>query len=297
LINPWNISIDRYINVSDKSDEIVESIDTPPQEWFGLNLKYVPILEGKLFHQYDHRYASYIARSDETVDLTDKAPDVRVRCYRYISPSTALRRNPFLTEVNGLLSIRNITNRTNERGVIAAIIPPCATDYSVRVVKVLDKDPIKTVLLLSIFNSLIFDYLARQRLGGTNLSNYILEQTPVPLPTLFSKKELEFVIPRVLELIYTSYDLRSFAKDLGYNNEPFKWNEDRRAQIRAELDAYYARVYGLSRDELRYILDPQEVYGENFLGETFRVLKDKDIRLYGEYRTRRLILEAWDKIN
>jgi hypothetical protein len=63
---------------------------------------------------------------------------------------------------------------------------------------------------------------------------------------------------------------------------------------RAELDARIARLYGLTRDELRYILDPADVYGPEFPGETFRVLKEKETKLYGEYRTRRLVLEAWD---
>jgi len=75
---------------------------------------------------------------------------------------------------------------------------------------------------------------------------------------------------------------------------PFKWDENRRAVLRAELDAYYAKLYGLTRDELRYILDPKDVYGPDFPGETFRVLKEKEERLYGEYRTRRLVLAAWD---
>jgi hypothetical protein len=75
---------------------------------------------------------------------------------------------------------------------------------------------------------------------------------------------------------------------------PFIWHEERRALIRAELDARIARLYGLTRDELRYILDPQDVYGPDFPGETFRVLKEKEIKQYGEYRTRRLVLAAWD---
>jgi hypothetical protein len=100
----------------------------------------------------------------------------------------------------------------------------------------------------------------------------------------------------VLELVYTAYDLKPFAEDMGYHGEPFPWDEARRALLRAELDAYYARLYGLTRDELRYILDPQDVYGLDFPGETFRVLKDKEIRQYGEYRTRRLVLEAWDRL-
>jgi hypothetical protein len=65
--------------------------------------------------------------------------------------------------------------------------------------------------------------------------------------------------------------------------------------VRAELDAYYARLYGLTRDELRYILDPKDVYGDDFPGETFRVLKEKEMRQYGEYLTRRLVLEKWDE--
>lgn len=72
--------------------------------------------------------------------------------------------------------------------------------------------------------------------------------------------------------------------------------KDRRAILRAELDAYYAKLYGLTRDELRYILDPKDVYGPDFPGETFRVLKEKEEKDYGEYRTRRLVLKAWDKM-
>ena len=78
---------------------------------------------------------------------------------------------------------------------------------------------------------------------------------------------------------------------------PFRWDEDRRAVLKAELDATYAKLYGLTIDELRYILDPQDVYGSDFPGETFRVLKEKEIRNYGEYRTRRLVLEAWERLN
>lgn len=75
-----------------------------------------------------------------------------------------------------------------------------------------------------------------------------------------------------------------------------KGEENRHAILRAELDAYYAKLYGLTRDELRYILDLKDVYGPDSPGETFRVLKEKEEREYGEYRTRRLVLEAWDKL-
>jgi hypothetical protein len=77
----------------------------------------------------------------------------------------------------------------------------------------------------------------------------------------------------------------------------FVWDQERRAVLRAELDAYYARLYGLNEEELRYILDPAYVYGPDFPGETFRVLKEKEIKQFGEYRTRRLVLDAWERLN
>ncbi len=53
-------------------------------------------------------------------------------------------------------------------------------------------------------------------------------------------------------------------------------------------------AYGL--DELRYILDPANVKGPDYHSETFRGLKQREFRQLGEYRTRRLVLEAWDRM-
>ena len=66
--------------------------------------------------------------------------------------------------------------------------------------------------------------------------------------------------------------------------------------MRAEIDAFFAKKYGLTRDELRYVLDPQDIKGEDYPSETFRGLKNKEIQQYGEYRTQRLVLEAFDKM-
>ncbi|MDF2603049.1 MAG: putative type modification enzyme [Sphingomonas sp.] len=99
----------------------------------------------------------------------------------------------------------------------------------------------------------------------------------------------------MLELTYTSHAMAPFARDLGYDGAPFAWDEERRAQLRAELDAWYALAYGLTRDELRYVLDPKDVMGADYPSETFRVLQNNELRKYGEYRTRRLVLAAYDE--
>jgi len=151
-------------------------------------------------------------------------------------------------------------------------------------------------LLLSNLSCLSFDYCSRQKIGGTSLNYFYVKQFPVLPPEAYNEKDKSYIKPRVLELVYTSHSLRDFAKDMGYEGEPFGWDEERRANLKAELDAYYAHLYGLTRDELLYILDPEELYGKDFPGETFRVLKNKEMNNYGEYRTKRLIMQKWDEM-
>ena len=82
---------------------------------------------------------------------------------------------------------------------------------------------------------------------------------------------------------------------LWYEGEPFTFDPERRAVLRAELDARYAKLYGLNEQELTYILDPSAVYGPDYPSESFRVLKEKEIAEFGEYRTMRMVLEAFRK--
>ena len=98
--------------------------------------------------------------------------------------------------------------------------------------------------------ALPFDFVARQKIGGITLNFFIIKQFPVLPPDAYREADLAYIVPRVLELAYTAHDLKPFAVDLGYQGEPFLWNPDRRHQLKCELDAYYAHLYGLERDEL-----------------------------------------------
>src|SRR5690606_16784424 len=183
-----------------------------------------------------------------------------------------------------LLGWRDITNATNERTVIAAVLPRVGVNHKLPLF-FSEQKVARCVGLYMNFVALVFDYVARQKIGGTSLTYFYLKQFPVLPPDFYTEARLSFLVPRVLELTYTSHALAPFARDLGYEGPPFAWDEDRRARLRAELDAFYARAYGLTRDELRYILDPAEVKGPDYPSETFRVLKEKELRLHGQYRT------------
>lgn len=150
--------------------------------------------------------------------------------------------------------------------------------------------------MLANMSSLVLDFAARQKIGGTTLNYFYIKQFPVLAADQYTESDLSFITPRVLELTYTANEMKHWAQDLGYNDEPFVFDPIRRAMLRAELDAYYAKLYGLTRDELRYILDPADIMGEDYPSETFRGLKKNEEREFGEYRTQRLVLEAWDKL-
>ena len=154
----------------------------------------------------------------------------------------------------------------------------------------------KASLLLGCMSSLVCDFAARQKVGGTNVTLFTTRQLPILPPSAFDSTATGFIHPRVLELTYTAHDLKPWAEDLGYDSPPFIFEPERRALLRAELDACYAHLYGLNRDELRYILDPADVMGPDYPSETFRVLKNNELRQFGEYRTQRLVLEAWDRL-
>ena len=271
------------------------------------NSNSLSLYEGKMLHQFDHRFGYY----------TDEMRDRDQNSFKSIpSPSIEQKQNPhFKTESRKwvdkqevdnklagkwdkqwLLAFRDITNATNERTAIFSIIPKVGIGHTAPILFSGIKNNNLISCLISNFNSLVFDFISRQKVGGTHLTFTVVRQLPVLPPEAYTPQDIEFISSRVLELVYTAWDMQPFAQDMGYQGAPFVWNPERRAILRAELDAKYAKLYGLTRDELRYILDPSDVYGAEFPSETFRVLKNKEMKEYGEYRTQRLVLAAWDDL-
>ena len=284
------------------------TIEAPAQARVGAQTahteRYIPLYEAKMVHMFDHRFGDYGSRGDD-------------RGYR-VMPETPLadyqnanfEPQPYYwvkqSEVRSGMSAKNwkrqwlmgwkdVTASTNERTMIASAIPEVGAGHKFLLIFA-DRRPEELAALLASLNSLALDAVTRQKLNGVSLSYFIVKQLPILPPSAYSETDLDFIAQRVLELSYTSYAMTPFARDLGYEGEPFAWDEDRRAQLRAELDAWYALAYGLTRDELRYVLDPKDVMGADYPSETFRVLQKNEIAKYGEYRTQRLVLAAYDEL-
>ncbi len=260
-----------------------------------------PLYEAKMIHHFDHRWATY-AEDGETsreATLAEKADPSFAATPRYWVPQgeVAARLGERGWNRRWLMGWRDITNATNERTVIAAAMPVAGIGNSLPLFFI--EDDVRVALqacFVASLGSLVCDFFARHKVGGTHLNFFVVRQIPVLPPSAYPEPALAFLLPRILELTYTAEDMRPWAEDLGFTGSPFAWDEPRRAHLRAELDAAYAHLYGLTRDELRYILDPTGIYGADFPSETFRVLKEKEIRQQGEYRTARLVLAAWGRL-
>jgi hypothetical protein len=259
--------------------------------------RYVPLYEAKMIHQFDHRWATYDgSQSRDTTEAEKRDPKFEPEPRYWVPHDEVEARLASKGWTRGwLMGWRDICRSTDERTVIASAFPQLGVGHTCPLLFA-EHSPALSVMPLGNMASLVLDFVARLKIGGTHLTYGYIKQLPILPPSAYSETDLEFLIHRILELTYTSHSMAPFARDLGYTGAPFPWDEDRRAYLRAELDAFYARAYGLTRDELRYILDPTDVKGSNYPSETFRVLKEREIRKYGEYRTAKLVLQAWDRL-
>ena len=266
---------------------------------------HLPVYEAKMIGHFNHRFSTYegVSVKDFENGKARDATHMELENPRWeITPRCWVHKTKFAERMKGrnwsapwILSMRDVTNATNERTAVFSIRPFLPANDKLPSVFV--RYPARNIAcLVANLSSLTFDYIARQKVGGTNFGSYLAEQLPVLPPSFYTPTDLAFIVPRVLELACTSQSMAPFACDLGYEGSPFAWDEDRRAHLRADLDAFYARAYGLTRDELRYILDPADALGPDYPSETFRVLKQNEIRRYSEYRTARLVLAAWDRM-
>ncbi|MBY5456416.1 N-6 DNA methylase [Rhizobium leguminosarum] len=312
--NPWELEVhSRFIHVTEDSGrfrkaqdffhladlskemtfyvaEIRQSDHVARGEW-------LPLQEGEYGWQFDHRFATgdgngvRATRVDEHSD-----PHYEIRpsywIHRDFFEERLARRN--VRSRSHILCARRVTSNTNERTLVATILPFQPVTYGW--IMFLSNDAAVSSSMSASLNSFVVDYCLRNKLSQASIPQGTVYQLPILPPDFYTEPRLAFITPKVLELTYTSHSLASFARDLGYDGPPFAWDEDRRAHLRADLDAFYARAYGLTRDELRFILDPADVKGLDYPSETFRVLKEKEIRQYGEYRTQRLVLAAWERM-
>ena len=330
--NPWNVKFGSMIHMSNDS-YLFRTYSQLSEEGASLagnvfttkeGEPYVPLYEGKMIWHYNHHYGTWPTsgnrpNSINTPPLSELSdPDSFIMPWYWV-PLSAVKDRLVKKDKDGnvvwewkhkwLLGYRGLTNATNERTFISSLIPNAVGVGNSATLLYAERGAMPTATLCAMMSSLVFDYIARQKVGGTNMSTYFVKQFPVLAPDQIPPTYQWEIVKRMAELCYFNHDMDGWAEELWEemddsqraelpqigNCEPWIYNPDRRALLQAELDAIFAHLYGLTTDDLRYILDPEDVCGKGCINETFRVLKDNEMRQYGEYRTKRLVLEAWNR--
>ena len=249
---------------------------------------YLPLYQGRMIHQFDHRANSVRVNPDSThnpylseqVTQQQHADPHFLPQSQYWVPATAVEAT-FTESCDYALAFRDIARPTDVRTVIASIAPKYG--YGNSVPMLVPDDAQSATCLVANLNALCLDFVARQKVQGTHVNWYIAEQLAVIAPEDYDREfgnttARDLVRDHVLRLTYTADDMVPFARDLGCDGPPFIWNEEERRHLRARLDALYFHLYGLSRDDADYILS------------TFPIVQREDEAEFGTYRTRGLIL-------
>ena len=251
----------------------------------------VPVYEAKMIHHFDHRLGTYEWQTEAQANvgtLPRLTPEQRN------DPSFTIQPRYWVGKIEldnrlgrrgwdrkWLLGWRDIARSSDERTMICSVLPRVASGNTLLLLLSTSQ---RIGCLYANLASFALDYVARQKMAGTHLTYGYVKQWPILVPSAYNDdRARSFIESRVLELTYTAWDIEPFARDLlGDNGPPFRWDEERRFAMRAELDAAFFHLYGIDRDDVDYIM------------ETFPIVKRKDIQQCGTFRTKDRVLQIYD---
>jgi hypothetical protein len=301
LANNWNIRLKTLFNMATDShyfidhEEIAPSIRGRRGALAVMNdgREFYPLYEGKMFWHFDHRYGTYEYQTEKQANkgvlprVTEEQhsdPNYQIQPRYWIDRSLTESTLSEETSHKWFFTWRDLG--PSERSLVGTIIPRTAAGHKAPLM-ICDHAPIDRVILATILSSLVVDYSVRQNTNA--MTFFVIEQTPV-LHRASLNIDLvwlggtanEWLLPRAFELFYTNHELQALAQDLDREHPPFVWSAERRSLIQAEIDAAMLHLYGLDRDRADWIL------------ESFKVLKKYEERDHGEFRTKRLVMAAYE---
>ncbi|SDC78147.1 Methyltransferase domain-containing protein [Geodermatophilus telluris] len=302
--NPWSLRFGTLFHMTNDSDVFVSAQELESRgaisdgwAWVDGYRRWLPLYEAKMLFHWNHRFSTYAGVSNDSVSVVlprldeDELdnPAIEPHARYWVDEKLVVNAIPDRWDRDWLLGWRDITNGGNERTFVPSILPKTAVGNSFLLA--MPEAPEAAPMLQAVFSSLIFDFIGRQKLSGSHMNYFTAKQLACPAPHTFEATRewlgatlREFLTPRVLELTYNSLRIGPYARDIVGTDPgaPFRWNPNRREQLRAEIDAAILRVYGLDRAAAEHVLD------------SFTVLRKYEERDHGEFRTKRLVLEAYD---
>ncbi|WP_338421753.1 Eco57I restriction-modification methylase domain-containing protein [Nostoc flagelliforme] len=201
----------------------------------------LPLYEGKMIHQFTHLYAEPRYWVDEQGgrkallkrNENDNGQKVDYQSYR--------------------LGFRDVARNTDNRTMIAGIIPPNVFAGNTLIVSQQFIKQDELLFVLSVLNSFTCDFIIRQKVTA-HCNMFYVYQLPVPRLTK-NDRNFNDIVQRAAKLICTTPEFDELAQEVGLgSHQQGVTDEAERAKLRAELNGMVAHLYGLTEDEFSYIL-------------------------------------------
>lgn len=291
--DPWGASFTRMLDMTVDSARFRTRDDLERDGWqLEGNVfrrgqdRMLPLYQGSMASFFDHRAADVTVTGGRRpyrpryLTATDKLDQDRLAMPAFWVDAARLPA----AGGGWQLGFSSVTSPTNERTFVPYLLPRAAVGNSTPLIQVAPAAADEVPALLAMLSAFCFDYVVRQKVGGVNLNYFIVRQLPVLAPQTV-RPFGPFCADRVLELTYTARDLAPFARAIGDHGPPFRWDDERRFALRAELDALFFRLYGIGRADTGYIMD------------TFTAVRKADLARHGSYLTKDAILACYDRMD
>jgi hypothetical protein len=279
----------------------------------------VPVYEGKMVGIFDHRQADiYLNPRNPARQAQERPiPDAeKVAADRFAAPQfwldeAVVRQRRFgKSQGDWELVFCDVTSATNERTTISSIVPLCGLTRSLPSIYLQSASARDAIMLTGVLSTFVVDYFSRLKVSSNHLTQGILATLPIPSKTIINEFAADVLgndqwfEDRILELVYVSWDLAAFAKELERTTPPFRWNPARRFLLRCELDAAFFHLFLGSQDRwnindsalIKLFKAPRQAV-EYILGTFSTVNRKDEARFDGDQRTKRTILEIYDDIS
>ncbi|MEA5053081.1 MAG: restriction endonuclease, partial [Propionicimonas sp.] len=280
--NPWGISFMRMFDMSNDS-HLFHTRDELEADGWTLNgnvfersldggvTRMLPLFEAKMIHLYDTRWATY--EPDGSIrPMTEEEKAARLLPIpRYWLAEADVNTSWGNRKPTGpYFAWRGIARTSDVRTAIGTVMPaaiPGGGNFDM----VLGCDRNELPGFAAVFSSFVLDFVARQKLSNMHLQFSVAKQLPMATPEQLGSLALSLDRPLGAWVALRVDRLNGWIPNL-----------IQRAHMRAELDAMMFHVYGLTRPDVSYVMD------------TFPIVKRNDEAAFGTYRTKDLILSAYD---
>ena len=314
--NPWGVEFTRLFDMSNDSDLFRTREQLEKDGWklrgnvFARGAeRYLPLYEGRLGHQFDHRFAS-----EPHGQLTEISEAQKLDATALVEPNywvahpegEARLARRTAADVPVMIGYRRVARSTDERTSIAALLPRGPASYGW--ILCFGVNAVERSIMCAGLNSWPFDYMLRNALSQPSIPQGTFDQRPLPSRSAIASLEQKCRVetsPRALELSATADDMSPFSKNLWPEGDGavFRYDPERRFEIRCELDAAFFHLYLGTPEEwsrtaspelLNALPTPRDAVA--YIMETFPIVKRKDEEAHGHYRTKDRILALYDEL-